>query len=76
MNDTTALADPAVSCDMAINVARRVEALAFVLAAALESPRKAEAQGMTPEVLAVIQSEARRVRRRTEDAAEAIRRTT
>ncbi|MEW6169286.1 MAG: hypothetical protein AB1651_16565 [Pseudomonadota bacterium] len=73
MNDTITLADPAVSCDMAINVARHVEALALVLAVALDSPRKAEAQGAMQDVLTVIRTEAGRVRRRAEDAADAIR---
>lgn len=75
MNETITLADPAVSCDMAINVARRVEALALVLAVALESPRKAEAQIVAQDVLTVIQTETQRARRRAQDAAEAVRRS-
>lgn len=75
MNEEITLADPAVCCDAAINVARRIDALALVLAAALESPRKAEAAHAAPDVLTVIRIEARRMRERTEDAAAAIRRT-
>ena len=75
MNETITLADPAVSCDMAINVARRIDALALVLAAALESPRKHEAASAAPDVLTVIRIEARRMRERAEDAAAAIRRS-
>lgn len=74
MNETITLADPAVSCDMAINVARRIDALALVLAAALESPRKNEAANAAADVLTVIRIEARRMRERAEDAATAIRR--
>lgn len=74
MNDTITLADPAVCCDMAINVARRIDALALVLAVALESPRKVEAANAAPDVLTVIRIEARRMRERAEDAAAAIRR--
>ncbi len=74
MNDTITLADPAVCCDMAANIAGRIDALALVLAAALESPHKIEAARAVPEVLAVIRIEARRMRERAEDAADAIRR--
>lgn len=76
MNDTITLADPAVSCAAAIDIARRVEALALVLAAALESPRKTEVQSAAQDVLAAIQAEARRARRRIEDAADAVQRVT
>lgn len=73
MNDTITLADPAVSCAMAVNVARRVEALALVLTAAPESPRRAEALDAAQDVLTAIHTEARRVRVHVEDAVEAIR---
>jgi len=74
MNDTIVLADPAVSCDMAINIARRIDALALVLATALESPQGADIAGAVPEVLSIIRCEARRVRERVEDASDALRR--
>lgn len=74
MNDTITLVDPAVSCEMAKNIVGRIDALALVLAAALESPRKVEVAHAVPDVLAIIRIEARRVRERVEDASEALRR--
>ncbi|PXV65809.1 hypothetical protein C8D93_109189 [Sinimarinibacterium flocculans] len=72
MNEVITLADPAVSCDMAKNIADRIDALALVLSVALESPRRTEAERAAPAVLAVIRIEAGRVRQRAEDAADAI----
>lgn len=72
MNDTITLADPAVSCDAAKNIAARIDALALVFAAALESPRRHEAIHAAAELLTLIRMDAHRVRRHIDDAAEAI----
>jgi hypothetical protein len=69
MNDAITLADPAVSCDAAIDAARRVEAWMLMLA----SPRGIEIQSALPDLLSIIRTEASHMRERAEDAAEAIR---
>lgn len=62
MHDIITLADPVESCETATGIADRIESLALVLAAALESPRAAEIKAAAPDVLALIRGEVRDLR--------------